>query len=141
MEARVTLVTLGVADMTRARGFYERLGWRAHESSNPDVTFFDAGSLVVGLFGHAALAEDAGVAEGAAPAFRGVSLALNLRSTEAVDATMREAVAAGAVETKPAQPTFWGGYAGYFADPDGHLWEIAHNPFWPLDADGRVRLP
>jgi catechol 2,3-dioxygenase-like lactoylglutathione lyase family enzyme len=141
MEARVTLVTLGVADMARARGFYERLGWRAHASSNPDVTFFDAGSLVVGLFGHAALAADAGVAPGPVPSFRGVSLALNLRSPAEVDATMREAVAAGAAETKPAQPTFWGGYAGYFADPDGHLWEIAHNPFWPLDADGRVRLP
>jgi catechol 2,3-dioxygenase-like lactoylglutathione lyase family enzyme len=91
METRVSVVTLGVADMARARGFYKRLGWRAHGSSNADVTFFDAGGLVVALFGNAALAADSGVAEGPAPAFRGVTLALNLRSPAEVDATMRAA--------------------------------------------------
>jgi uncharacterized glyoxalase superfamily protein PhnB len=140
MEARVTLVTLGVADMAAARAFYERLGWTAHGSSQPGVTFFDAGGMVVALYGHDDLAADAGMPASKPPDFRGVSLAQNLRSRDEVDATMRAARAAGAREVKPAQDTFWGGYAGYFADPDGHLWEIAWNPFWPLDADGKVRL-
>lgn len=141
MECRVTLVTLGVADMGAARTFYEKLGWRAHESSTLDVTFFDAGGMAVALYGRRALAADARMRDVPLPAFRGMSLAQNLRSEAEVDAVMAAAVAAGAREVKPAQPTFWGGYAGYFADPDGHLWEIAHNPSWPLDADGRLALP
>ena len=141
MDCRVTLVTLGVADMGVARAFYEKLGWHAHASSTPDVTFFDAGGMVVSLFGHAALAADAQIQDAALPAYRGVSLAQNLRSEAQVDAVMAAAVAAGARKVKPAQKTFWGGYAGYFTDPDGHLWEIAHNPFWPLDAAGKLTLP
>jgi predicted lactoylglutathione lyase len=141
MECRVTLVTLGVADMGVARAFYEKLGWRAHESSTPEVTFFDAGGMVVSLFGRAALAADAAMKNAPLPEFRGVALAQNLRSEAEVDAVMEAAVAAGARAVKSAQPTFWGGYAGYFADPDGHLWEIAHNPFWPLDAAGKLTLP
>ena len=141
MDCRVTLVTLGVADMGVARAFYEKLGWRAHASSTPDVTFFEAGGMVVSLFGHAALAADAQMDIAPVPAFRGTALAQNRRSEAEVDAVMAAAVAAGARAVKPAQPTFWGGYAGYFADPDGHLWEIAHNPFWPLDAAGKLTLP
>lgn len=97
--------------------------------------------MVVSLFGRAALAADAAMPDAALPAYRGISLAQNLRSEAEVDAVMVAAVAAGAHEVKPAQATFWGGYAGYFADPDGHLWEIAHNPFWPLDAAGKLALP
>lgn len=141
MECRVTLVTLGVTDMGVARAFYEKLGWRAHETSTPDVTFFDAGGMVVSLFGRAALAADAQMQDAALPAYRGVSLAQNLRSEAEVDSIMAAAVAAGARAVKPAQSTFWGGYAGYFTDPDGHLWEIAYNPFWPLDAAGKLSLP
>lgn len=140
MEPRLSLVTLGVADMARARAFYERLGFTASSESNAHVTFFDAGGVVLGLFGRNALAEDAGVAD-TPPAFSGVSLAHNVRSEADVDRTMQEAAAAGATITKPPQKTFWGGYSGYFADPDGHLWEVAHNPFWQIDAEGRVRLP
>jgi len=141
MDCRVTLVTLGVADMGAARAFYEKLGWRAHGSSTPDVTFFDAGGMVVALFGRAALAADAQMKDAPLPEYRGTSLAQNVRSEAEVDAIMKAAVGAGAREVKPAQATFWGGYAGYFADPDGHLWEIAHNPFWPLDAAGKIALP
>lgn len=141
MDCRVTLVTLGVADMGVARAFYEKLGWRAHASSTPDVTFFDAGGMVVALYGRRALAADAQMNDIPLPTFRGISLAHNLRSEAEVDTIMAAAVAAGAHEMKPAQPTFWGGYAGYFTDPDGHLWEIAHNPFWPLDAEGKLSLP
>lgn len=141
MDCRVTLVTLGVADMDVARAFYEKLGWRAHESSTTDVTFFDAGGMVVALFGRAALAADAQMKDARLPDYRGMSLAQNVRSEADVDAVMTAAVAAGAREVKPAQATLWGGYAGYFADPDGHLWEIAHNPYWPLDAAGKISLP
>lgn len=140
MEPRLSLITLGVADVAHARAFYERLGFKASSDSNPHVTFFDAGGVVLALFGRQALADDAGVAN-TQPAFSGVSLAHNVRTEADVDRIMTDAAAAGAKITKPPQKTFWGGYSGYFADPDGHLWEVAHNPFWQLDAGGRVRLP
>jgi len=139
MEPRLSLVTLGVRDVARSRAFYEALGFKAGTASNEAVTFFDAGGVVLALFGRAALAEDATVSDGAA-GFAGVALAHNARSEADVDATMAEAVAAGATLVKPARKTFWGGYSGYFADPDGHLWEVAHNPYFTLGADGRVEL-
>lgn len=140
MEPRLTLITLGVDDMARARAFYERLGFKASPDSQESVTFFDAGGVVLGLFGRAALAEDVKV-ENTAAAFSGVALAHNVRSESEVDSVLNEAEAAGARILKPGQKVFWGGYSGYFADPDGHLWEVAFNPFWPLDANGAILLP
>lgn len=140
MEPRLSLVTLGVGDVARARAFYERLGFRASPASQDTVTFFDAGGVVLALFGREALAADATVANGAA-AFSGVALAHNVRSEHEVDLVLIEAKAAGGRVVKPGQKAFWGGYSGYFADPDGHLWEVAHNPFFPIDTDGRIVLP
>lgn len=140
MQPRVTLITLGVADMAQSRQFYEALGFKASRESNDGVTFFDAGGVVLGLFGRAALAEDAHVPDRAS-GFPGVALAHNVSSDAEVDVVLAEAVAAGAKLLKPGQKVFWGGYSGYFSDPDGHLWEVAHNPFWPLDASGRIALP
>jgi uncharacterized protein len=140
MKPGISLITLGVSDMGTSRAFYERLGFVASSHSNESVTFFDAGGVVLALFGRAALAEDAHVTDIAA-GFAGISLARNVTDEAAVDRVMAEAVAAGARVTKVAAKTFWGGYSGYFADPDGHLWEVAHNPFWTLAANGRVQLP
>jgi catechol 2,3-dioxygenase-like lactoylglutathione lyase family enzyme len=140
MEPRLSLVTLGVADMARARAFYERLGFKASSASNESVTFFHAGGVVLGLFGRAALAQDAKVAEQGS-GFSGIALAHNARSEAEVDAVLAEAAAAGGRIVKPAHRVFWGGWSGYFADLDGHLWEVAHNPFFPLDAAGHLQLP
>lgn len=140
MEPRLTLVTLGVGDVGRARAFYERLGFVASSAGNADVAFFPAGGVVLALFGRAALAADATVADGA-PGFSGVALAHNVASEAEVEAVLAQAAAAGGRVVKPAQRAFWGGYSGYFADPDGHLWEVAHNPGFPLDGEGRLRLP
>lgn len=140
MQPRLTLITLGVADVAVARAFYERLGFKASSDSNPNVTFFDAGGVALALFGHSALAEDANISS-TPSGFSGVTLAHNVSSEAEVEAILTEAVAAGAKLTKPAAKTFWGGYSGYFSDPDGHLWEVAHNPFWPMDENGRVILP
>jgi len=140
MEPRLSVVTLGVADVARARAFYERLGFKAPAASQDGVAFLDAGGAVLALYGRAALAEDARVPSDGA-GFRAVTLAHNVRAEADVAAVLAEAVAAGAALVKPAQKAFWGGTSGYFADPDGHLWEVAHNPFWPLDPHGRVKLP
>jgi uncharacterized protein len=140
MQPRVSFITLGVADVAAARTFYETLGFKASAASQDDAAFFDAGGVVFALFGRAALAEDASVAD-STPGFSGVALAHNVESENDVDAVLAEAVAAGARLIKPGQKTFWGGYSGYFADLDGHLWEVAHNPFMPLDEHGRVTLP
>jgi catechol 2,3-dioxygenase-like lactoylglutathione lyase family enzyme len=140
MEPRLTLVTLGVADVARARRFYETLGFVASGASQESVAFFPAGGVVLALWARKALAEDAGI-EDSAGGFAGVALAHNARSEAEVDAVLAEAVAAGAKLVKPAHKVFWGGYSGYFADPDGHLWEVAYNPGWPLDGDGRIVLP
>jgi len=140
MEQRLSLVTLGVRDMARARAFYETLGWRASSASNDEVTFFRAGGTVLGLYGRAALAEDAKLpADGGG--FAAVALAHNTASREAVDAVIAEAAAAGGAVVKPAEEVSWGGYSGYFADPDGHLWEVAWNPHFPFDAAGNLVLP
>lgn len=140
MTPHLSVVTLGVEDIARSRAFYEALGFQASSDSNANVTFFDAGGVVLALFGRCALAKDAAV-EDSAPGFSGVSLAWNVANDAAADAAMAVAHAAGAKLLKPAQKAFWGGYHGYFADPDGHIWEVAHNPFWPLDANGRPQLP
>ncbi len=139
MDARISLVTLGVADMKAARRFYENLGWQASSQSNDDVTFFQAGGMILGLYGRKALAEDATV-DDSKPGFSGVALAYNGRDKDEVDRVLDEAVAAGGVLIKKAEDVFWGGYSGYFADPDGHLWEVAWNPFFPIADDGSISL-
>jgi len=139
MEPRLSLVTLGVRDVARARAFYEALGFKASRGSEESVTFFAAGGVVLALYGRAALAEDATVAD-SAPGFSGVALAHNARSEADVDTVLAEAVTAGGKLIKAAGKAFWGGYSGYFADLDGHLWEVAYNPYFRLGADGRVEL-
>ena len=141
MDQRLSIVTLGVTDMAASRAFYERLGWQASGQSNENVTFFQAGSVIFGLYGHAALAEDATVKDVGVPAFRGVSLAYNCRDKADVDAVLEEAKVAGAKIIKNAEEVFWGGYSGYFADPDCHLWEVAYNPFFAVADDGSISLP
>jgi hypothetical protein len=138
MEQRLSLVTLGVADLDRARRFYEALGWR-RSNDHAEVVFFQAGGMVLALWSRASLAEDAGV-PAAGSGFRGIALAYNTRNRAEVDAVLAEAKAAGAEILKPAEDAFWGGYTGYFADPDGHLWEVAWNPDWTITEDGSTRL-
>ena len=139
MEPRISLVTLCVTDMMRARCFYEALGWRATGPSE-GVTFFQAGGMILSLYGRAEQATDAQLpAEGSG--FGGIVLAHNVRERADVDRVMAEAKAAGASILKPADEIFWGGYVGYFADPDGHPWEVAWNPHFPLLEDGSIRLP
>ena len=138
---RVTVVTLGVQDLTRSRTFYcDGLGFRPSSSSNESIVFLDAGAIVLALYRRKLLADDANVSsEGSG--FSGVTLAHNVGSKAEVDEALEAAKKAGAPILKPAQEVFWGGYSGYFADPDGHPWEVAYNPHWQLDAAGRVVLP
>ena len=138
---KLTLVTLGVADVAVSRRFYEGLGFRAADFDNEGVAFFDMNGVVLAVFGRGDLAEDADAKLEGGGAFSRMSLAINLESEAAVDAAMAFAEKQGGRVTQPARKVFWGGYAGYFADPDGFLWEIAYNPFWPLDSDGRPQLP
>lgn len=138
MEQRVSLITLGVRDLKRARAFYDALGWQAASEAHADsMVPYDLNGMTIGLFGWDDLAKDAQLPAGGEAEFRGVALAYNVRSREDVAATLAEAEKAGGKIIKPAQDTFWGGHAGYFSDPDGHLWEVAYNPFSPLAADGR----
>ena len=139
MEQRVSLITLGVADLARARAFYEALGWTTRSEPDADVVFFQAGGMVFGLWDRARLALDSGVQD--TLGFSGVVLAHNVASSDEVDAVMAQASKAGAAITRRAGLTFWGGYTGVFTDPDGHPWEIAHNPGWDLHDDGSVTLP
>ena len=140
MEPRINLITLGVSDLKKSRAFYEKLGWKASSASQEEVAFFQGKGIVLGLFGRHALAEDAKVsAEGSG--FKSLSLAYNTHTKEEVDAILEEARAAGAKITKPAQEVFWGGYNGYFTDPDGHLWEVAWAPQLELTKDGELRMP
>ena len=140
VPARLTLISLGVADVARATSFFEALGWRKSSASNDDVSFFQLGGLALSFFGREALAEDAMISsEGSG--FAGISLAINLESEDEVDRVAAEWVSCGGTMVKRPQRVFWGGYSGYVADPDGHLWELAHNPGFALLADGSVQLP
>lgn len=146
MEPRISLLTLGVDDVARARAFYEKMGFVASSASTGEVAFFPAGGVVLAVFGRAALAKDAGVPDAGSrdaekPAFSALALAHNVRTEEEVPAVLAAAEAAGGSIVKPAERAFWGGVSGYFSDPDGHLWEVACNPSFPLDAEGRVMLP
>ena len=138
MEQRVSLITLGVADLERSRAFYEALGWKTNAEPGDDVVFFQAGCMIVALWDRAKLAEDSVVEDGGG--WGGVTPAYNTRSPAEVDAVIEEARAAGArIGREPAE-TFWGGYSAVFIDPDGHAWEIAHNPRWTVHEDGSVSL-
>jgi uncharacterized protein len=138
MKQRVTVVTLGVADLERARRFYEALGWNTGAAPADDVVFFQAGEMVVSLWDRGRLAEDSCVADSGG--WGGVTLALNVGSPDQVDAIAEEARAAGATIGREPAETFWGGYSSVFIDPDGHPWEVAHNPHWTLTEDGGVSL-
>lgn len=135
-DQRVTLITLGVADLERAEAFYAALGWQPEETT-PGVVFYDLGGMKLGLFGLAPLAADQG-RPGATLGTGAMTLAQNFPDRDAVDKAYDRALAAGATALKAPEPVFWGGYSGYYADPDGHIWEVAHNPFWSLDTDGAL---
>ena len=138
MEQRLSLITLGVADLARARAFYEALGWRTNAAPEDDVVFFQAGGMIVALWDRAELAKDSGVEDSGG--WGGVTPAYNTRSPAEVDAVIEEARAAGARIAREPAATFWGGYSGVFVDPDGHPWEVAHNPHWQIADDGSVSL-
>jgi predicted lactoylglutathione lyase len=140
VEQRISLVTLGVENLERSRQFYERLGWRRSMPGAVGIVFFQTGGMALALYPRSDLAKDANVpAEG--HGFSGIALAYNARTREEVDVVLAAAEAAGASVTKPAQKTFWGGYSGYFADPDNFTWEVAWNPSFPIAADGSIQLP
>ena len=138
MDQRVSLITLGVADLGRAREFYCALGWQTRAEPGDDVVFFQAGGMIVGLWDRARLAEDSGVEDSGG--WGGITLAQNVATPDEVDATIDGARAAGARIVREPAETFWGGYSAVFHDPDGHAWEIAHNPHWTLAADGSISL-
>lgn len=138
MKQRVSLITLGVADLGRAKAFYEALGWEAGGGVEGEVAFFQAGDMVVALWSRAKLAEDSTVDDPGG--WGGVTLALNFGSPAEVDTVIEEARAAGAKIGREPAETPWGGYSGIFIDPDGHPWEIAHNPHWRVNGDGSVSL-
>jgi catechol 2,3-dioxygenase-like lactoylglutathione lyase family enzyme len=139
MKQRLTLITLGVADLARARAFYEALGWVMRAGPEEDVAFFEAGGVIVSLWSRESLAEDSGVDDGGG--WGGVTLAHNVGSPGEVATVIEEARGAGARIAREPGETFWGGYSGVFVDPDGHPWEVAHNPHWTLTDDGLVVLP
>ena len=138
MEQRVSLFTLGVRDLERSRRFYEALGWKSGAAPDDDVVFFQAGCLIAALWDRKSLAEDSVVEDGGG--WGGITLAYNTRSSAEVDAVLAEAERAGATIGRPGAETFWGGYSGIFIDPDGHPWEVAHNPSWTITEDGATRL-
>jgi hypothetical protein len=139
VPARLSILTLGVADLASATAFYESLGWRRSSASQDSITFFQLEGSVLGLYEWNALADDASV-EADGSGFRGVACALNVHSTEEVDVVYAEWVAAGGRGVRTPHKAFWGGYSSYVADLDGHLWEIAHNPYATIGADGRLVL-
>jgi uncharacterized protein len=139
LAPRITMITLGVADVARSTAFYERLGFTRSPASNDQVTFLRTRGTVLGLFGRTALAQDAGVAD-TEPGFAGITISHNLASEAEVDEAWHHAIECGATSVKPPGKVFWGGYSGYFADPDGHLWELAWNPFMPNDAEGFMQV-
>ena len=138
MEQRLSLVTLGVSDLARARAFYEALGWKTRAGPEDDVVFFQSGGMIVALWGRDQLAEDSGVEDSGG--WGGITPAYNARSPAEVDAVLAEAEAAGATIPRRGAETFWGGYSGVFVDPEGHAWEVAHNPHWTIEDDGSVKL-
>ena len=140
MKQTISFITLGVTDLAHSRAFYAALGWRESSGSQPAVAFYSAGSVAFALYERAALAEDAGVAP-AGSGFSGFTLAHNVASADEVIATLDAAVSAGARRVRTPETAPWGGFRGYFADPDGFLWEVCWNPYFPLDADGFVQLP
>lgn len=139
MQQRVSLITLGVTDLPRAKAFYERLGWHGQEVQ--ETVFFQAGAMAMVLWGRDKLAADSGLPGAPPSGFDGMALAQNVRSAEEVDAIVQAAADAGANVTRAPAETFYGGYAGVFTDPDGHAWEIAHNPGFHLGEDGSLTLP
>jgi catechol 2,3-dioxygenase-like lactoylglutathione lyase family enzyme len=139
VDQRLTLITLGVSDLARARAFYEGLGWVTRAEPADDVVFFKAGGVVVSLWSRESLAEDSGVDDGGG--WGGVTLAHNVSSPAEVDSAIEDARRAGARIAREPGETFWGGYSGVFVDPDGHPWEVAHNPHWTLADDGSIGLP
>jgi uncharacterized protein len=139
MDQRLSLITLGVRELATSRAFYEALGWTSRSKPEEDVVFFQTGCMIVALWGRDELAADSGVIDGGG--WGGVALAYNVRSPAEVDAVIEEARAAGATIPRAGAETFWGGYSGVFVDPDGHPWEVAHNPFWTIREDGSVLLP
>ena len=140
MEQRISIITLGVSDLTRSREFYEQLGWRRSMAKAEGIVFFQAGGIALALYSKEELAKDANV-PAAGEGFNRMTIAYNARSREDVDDVLDEARSIGAKIVKPAQEAFWGGYSGYFADPDGFLWEIAWNPFFSITEDGALRIP
>jgi predicted lactoylglutathione lyase len=139
MEPRVSLVTLGVADLERSRRFYEALGWRSTSRPEDGVVFFQSGGMVLALWSREELQKDSGIEDGGG--WGGVTLACNLRSPTEVDAFIERAREAGARIPRAGAETSWGGYSGVFIDPDGHPWEVAHNPFWTITEAGDIVLP
>jgi uncharacterized protein len=139
MEQRLSLITLGISDLDRAREFYEALGWKTGAKEADDVAFFQAGGMVFALWGRAKLAEDSAVTD--AGGWGGTTLAYCTGSREEVDEVVEQARSAGATIGREPAETFWGGYSGIFIDPDGHPWEVAHNPSWTIEEDGSVTLP
>jgi len=138
VDQRLSLVTLGVRDLERARRFYEALGWTSGAAPADDVVFFQASCMIVALWGREQLAEDTVVEDSGG--WGGITLAYNARSPSEVDAVLAEAEAAGATIPRAGAETFWGGYSGVFVDPEGHAWEVAHNPHWTIGEDGSVSL-
>jgi predicted lactoylglutathione lyase len=138
VDQRISLITLGVDDLSRSRGFYEQLGWRSSSAADSDVVFFQANGMIFGLWGREQLDRDSGFER--ANGSSGVALAYNAASPTEVDRILAEASEAGATIVRPGAKTFWGGYSGLFHDPDGHAWEVAHNPGWKLAPDGCVSL-
>jgi uncharacterized protein len=141
VPARISIVTLGVDDLARSKAFYRALGWELADEEGDEICWFKTSDSYLGLFGREDLAKDAGLRSEPRAEFDGITLAICLESEAAVDAAFAEAIAAGARILKPAERADWGGYSGYVADPDGHPWEIAYNPSFPIGEDGRIAIP
>jgi uncharacterized protein len=139
MEQRISIVTLGVSELKQSREFYQRLGWRPSPASSEEIVFFQSGGAALALYPRAALAKDANL-EAEDQGFGGITIAYNARNQEEVDSVLAAAAAAGARILKPGQKALWGGYSGYFSDPDNFVWEVAYNPFFSISADGNIML-
>ena len=141
MRQKLSVITLGVDNFVKALDFYEKgLGWKKSSASQDDIAFFQLGGIVLGIYPRKLLAEDATV-DGKGTGFSGITISYNAKSEQEVDEVLKEVAKLGATIIKPAQKVFWGGYSGYFKDPDGHLFEVAHNPFWEFDDNDNLILP